>query len=178
MPKRQNEHASFWVQLRLAEKNIIEYTLQYVSSIRQAALSLGISSTYLSERVHILGVKLPPGMALAAEARAKTRAAKAVPPPKKQRGRPVGSKNKPKTATATAKAAAKPKAALALVPTPTPATVEPCDRPPPGWSCARPRGHDGPCPAVPHAELDDGDDSLDLDLDDDEEEPDAGPTVN
>lgn len=24
-----------------------------------------------------------------------------------------------------------------------------CDRPPPGWSCSRARGHDGPCAASP-----------------------------
>lgn len=62
MPKKQNEHASFWMQLREAERNIITFTLEHVTSIRQAALALGVSSNYLSKRVRKLKIAMPPNI--------------------------------------------------------------------------------------------------------------------
>jgi hypothetical protein len=59
MPKRRNEDAPYWQQLRLAERHIIEYALEHGQTIRKTAEILGISPNYLSERTRELGITPP-----------------------------------------------------------------------------------------------------------------------
>lgn len=59
MPKRRDEHAPYWQQLRVAEKGIIEYALEHGKTIRGTAVILGISPNYLGERLRLLGIPVP-----------------------------------------------------------------------------------------------------------------------
>jgi hypothetical protein len=59
MPKRRNENAPYWVQIRHAEKSIIEYALEHGITIRGTAVILGISPNYLGERLRLLGIPVP-----------------------------------------------------------------------------------------------------------------------
>lgn len=59
MPKRRDENAPYWMQLREAEKRIIEYALEHGRTIRGTAAILGISPNYLSERTRELGISTP-----------------------------------------------------------------------------------------------------------------------
>jgi hypothetical protein len=77
MPRRKNEQASFWIQMRTAERNIIGFTLENTTSIRKAAAILGVSSNFLSRRVRLLGISVP-GLKLKPE---KPKKKKRVPAP-------------------------------------------------------------------------------------------------
>jgi hypothetical protein len=77
MPRRKNEQASFWIQMRTAERNIIGFTLENTTSIRKAAAILGVSSNFLSRRVRLLGISVP-GLKLKPE---KPKKKKRVPTP-------------------------------------------------------------------------------------------------
>ena len=59
MPKRRNENAPFWVQMRQAERSIIEFALEHGQTVKRTAALLGISPNYLSERLHHLGIPAP-----------------------------------------------------------------------------------------------------------------------
>jgi len=59
MPKRRNENAPYWQQLREAERRIIEYALEHGQTLRGTASILGISPNYLSERTRELGIAVP-----------------------------------------------------------------------------------------------------------------------
>jgi len=59
MPKRRDEQAPYWQQLRVAERSIIEFALEHGQTIRGAARLLGISPNYLGERVRELGIPAP-----------------------------------------------------------------------------------------------------------------------
>ncbi|MDB4955848.1 MAG: hypothetical protein JWO36_3417 [Myxococcales bacterium] len=59
MPKRRDEQAPYWQQLRVAEKGIIEYALEHGITIRGTAVILGISPNYLGERLRLLGIPVP-----------------------------------------------------------------------------------------------------------------------
>lgn len=59
MPKRRNEQAPYWQQLRVAERGIIEYALEHGKTIRGTAVILGISPNYLGERLRLLGIPVP-----------------------------------------------------------------------------------------------------------------------
>ena len=56
---RRNDQAPYWIQLREAERRIIEFALEHGRSLRQTALLLGVSPNFLSERTRELGVKAP-----------------------------------------------------------------------------------------------------------------------
>jgi DNA-binding NtrC family response regulator len=56
---RRNPNAPYWVQLARAEKQILEYTLAQTDTgdnFTQAAELLGVSVSFISERVRELGV--------------------------------------------------------------------------------------------------------------------------
>jgi len=59
MPKRRDEQAPYWQQLRVAERGIIEYALEHGITIRGTAAILGISPNYLGERLRLLGIPVP-----------------------------------------------------------------------------------------------------------------------
>lgn len=59
MPKRRDEQAPYWQQLRVAERGIIEYALEHGKTIRGTAVILGISPNYLGERLRLLGIPVP-----------------------------------------------------------------------------------------------------------------------
>jgi hypothetical protein len=59
MPKRRDENAPYWVQLREAERHIIEFALEHGGSIRGTAAILGISPNYLRERTRELNIDTP-----------------------------------------------------------------------------------------------------------------------
>lgn len=59
MPKRRDEGAPYWVQLRQAERSVIEFALIHGQTIRGTAAILGISPNFLSERVRELGITPP-----------------------------------------------------------------------------------------------------------------------
>jgi len=59
MPKRRDEQAPYWQQLRVAERGIIEYALEHGITIRGTATILGISPNYLGERLRLLGIPVP-----------------------------------------------------------------------------------------------------------------------
>jgi transposase-like protein len=59
MPKRRDEQAPYWQQLRVAERSIIEFALEHGETIRGAARLLGISPNYLGERVRELKITAP-----------------------------------------------------------------------------------------------------------------------
>lgn len=59
MPKRRDEGAPYWVQLRQAERSVIEFALEHGKTIRGTAAILGISPNFLSERVRELGITPP-----------------------------------------------------------------------------------------------------------------------
>jgi len=59
MPKKRDEGAPYWVQLRQAERSVIEFALGHGQTIRGTATILGISPNYLSERLRELGITPP-----------------------------------------------------------------------------------------------------------------------
>jgi hypothetical protein len=59
MPKRRDENAPFWTQMRQAERRIIEYALEHGQTLKKTATLLGISPNYLSERTRELGIPTP-----------------------------------------------------------------------------------------------------------------------
>ena len=59
MPKRRNQNAPYWQQLRVAERQIIEYALEHGQTIRKTAEILGISPNFLSERTRELEIATP-----------------------------------------------------------------------------------------------------------------------
>jgi hypothetical protein len=59
MPKKRDEDAPYWVQLRQAERSIIEFALEHGQSVRGTAALLGISANYLRERTRELGIVTP-----------------------------------------------------------------------------------------------------------------------
>jgi len=59
MPKRRDEQAPYWQQLRVAERGIIEYALEHGQTVRGTARLLGISPNYLGERMRELGIAIP-----------------------------------------------------------------------------------------------------------------------
>lgn len=56
MPKRLDVNAPYWVQMRLAERGIIEYAYQEGGSIWRTAALLGISVPHLRRRMTALGL--------------------------------------------------------------------------------------------------------------------------
>lgn len=88
MPKRRDEQAPYWQQLRVAEKGIIEFALEHGKTIRGTAVLLGISPNYLGERIHLLGIPVPdvrpgpkPGTKRPAPAAPQLRVVSEDPPP-------------------------------------------------------------------------------------------------
>ena len=59
MPKKRDEDAPYWVQLRQAERSIIEFALEHGQSVRNTAALLGISVNYLRERTRELNIVTP-----------------------------------------------------------------------------------------------------------------------
>lgn len=59
MPKRRDENAPYWQQLKAAERGIIEYALEHGKTMRGTAAILGISPNFLSERAKELGIEPP-----------------------------------------------------------------------------------------------------------------------
>lgn len=59
MPKKRDESAPFWMQMREAERSIIAFAIKCGGTLRKAADLLGISPNYLSERVRDLGMEVP-----------------------------------------------------------------------------------------------------------------------
>jgi hypothetical protein len=59
MPKKRDEDAPYWVQLRQAERSIIEFALEHGQSVRGTAAILGISANYLRERTRELNIVTP-----------------------------------------------------------------------------------------------------------------------
>jgi type IV secretory pathway VirB10-like protein len=59
MPKKRDEDAPYWVQLRQAERSIIEFALEHGQSVRGTAALLGISANYLRERTRELNIVTP-----------------------------------------------------------------------------------------------------------------------
>ena len=56
--KRKNENAPYWVMLRKAEKDIIEWGIKQASgSIAQAATLLGVNTGHLYRRCRDLGIR-------------------------------------------------------------------------------------------------------------------------
>lgn len=86
MPKRRDEQAPYWQQLRVAERGIIEYALEHGITIRGTAVILGISPNYLGERLRLLGIPVPdvrpgPKPGTKRPAAPKLRVVEAPPPP-------------------------------------------------------------------------------------------------
>lgn len=55
MPKRRNEGAIYWKTLRKVEKEMVEWYLKQGGSIHRAAALLGVSQSFLSQRIRKLG---------------------------------------------------------------------------------------------------------------------------
>ena len=56
MPKRLDHNAPYWLQIRAAEKQIIEYAHSAGGDLPQTAILLGISLPHLRRRVRALGL--------------------------------------------------------------------------------------------------------------------------
>jgi DNA-binding NtrC family response regulator len=54
--KRRDENAAYWVMLRKAEREIIEWAVGETGSFRQAAIFLGIHPSYIYKRCKRLGI--------------------------------------------------------------------------------------------------------------------------
>lgn len=85
MPRRRDENAPYWQQLREAERRIIEYAFQHGGNIRGTAVILGISPSFLSRRIGELGVAVPASKEVAVPA-SKEVAAPALKTSKNSRG--------------------------------------------------------------------------------------------
>ena len=54
--KRKNENAPYWVMMRKAEREIIEWGVEQAGTFRQAAILLGIHPSHIYKRCRILGI--------------------------------------------------------------------------------------------------------------------------
>ena len=59
MPRRINEDGPYWMALRKAAVNTIEFALEQAGSIRGAARLLRVSESFLIEKVNELGLPKP-----------------------------------------------------------------------------------------------------------------------
>ncbi len=163
MPKKKDERASFWLQMREAERNIIGFTLEHVTSIRQAALLLGVSPHFLARRCRMLNVTSP-GIILP------------PPPPPLVEEKPAA---KPKKTAKAKQAAKRARTAPAVPPTSAPTPTPAIPSGPPQLRVVRPT-----LPTAPEAasegenedenedEFDDDDEDGDFEGDDEDEEDD------
>jgi hypothetical protein len=59
MPKKRDENAPYWQQMRESERSIIAFALEHGQSVRGAATLLGVSANYLRERTRELNIATP-----------------------------------------------------------------------------------------------------------------------